>query len=55
MTKKDQQNGTGDAVLTVDPLRFTVAGPPSGDGVMRLIFPNQALLDSWRERLAALA
>ena len=48
-------DGSGSAELSVEPSRFTEQTTPSGDGVMRLVFPNQELLDLWRERLAALA
>ena len=56
MNQKDHQaGGNGSAKLSVDPDRFTAQIPPLGDGVMRLDFPCQEMLDLWRERLAALA
>ena len=52
----DNENGaSGRAEVVINTDQFFEAVLPEGDGVMRLVFQNQAMADLWRERLEALA
>ena len=52
----DNENGaSGRAEVVINADQFYEAVLPEGDGVMRLVFQNQAMADLWLERFEALA